>query len=78
MVKERSISDSVLSQRFQKLKIEHAKILLRESEKNITEISEMLGFQTIHYFSRFFKKHTGGCPREYAKTTTLLEELIDI
>lgn len=52
---------------FHKMKIDHAKILLLEGEKNITEISEELGFQSIHYFSRFFKKHTGVCPTEYIK-----------
>lgn len=62
---------------FQKLKIEHAKTLLRESEKNITEISEMLGFQTIHYFSRFFKKHVGISPKEYKKIETTLEGMLD-
>lgn len=52
---------------FQKLKIEHAKKLLLDGKKSVTEIAEMLGFQTIHYFSRFFKKHVGISPREYTK-----------
>lgn len=52
---------------FHKMKIEYAKFLLLEREKTITEISEALGFQSIHYFSRFFKKHTGACPTDYIK-----------
>ena len=52
---------------FQNLKIEHAKNHLLEGKKSVTEIAEMLGFQTIHYFSRFFKKHVGISPREYTK-----------
>jgi len=53
---------------FHKMKIDYAKALLIEGEKNITEISAELGFQSIHYFSRFFKKHTGACPSEYIKS----------
>lgn len=52
---------------FHKMKIDYAKVLLIEGEKNITEVAEELGFQSIHYFSRFFKKHTGTCPTEYSK-----------
>ena len=58
---------------FHKLKIGHAKTLLLSGEKNITEISEALGFQSIHYFSRFFKKHTGACPTEYIKAIDVRE-----
>ena len=42
---------------FHKMKIDYAKALLIEGEKNITEISAELGGQSIHYFSRFFKNH---------------------
>ncbi|MDD5832143.1 MAG: AraC family transcriptional regulator [Clostridiales bacterium] len=35
------------------------------SELNITQISEVLGFQSIHYFSRLFKKIVGIAPTEY-------------
>lgn len=58
---------------FHKLKIDHAKSLLINGRKNITEISEALGFQSIHYFSRFFKKHTGACPTEYIKAFDIRE-----
>ena len=58
---------------FHRLKIDHAKSLLINGRKNITEISEALGFQSIHYFSRFFKKHTGACPTEYIKAFDIRE-----
>lgn len=50
------------------LKEKEAKRLLRENELSITEISERLGFTSIHYFCRFFKKETGHSPKEYIKS----------
>ncbi len=47
------------------LKIELAKKYLREDNYNITQISEILGYSGIHYFSRQFKKCTGMAPTEY-------------
>ncbi len=46
------------------LKIMRAKELLLSTEKNIKEISFELGFQSTHYFSRFFKKKVGVSPSE--------------
>ncbi len=51
-----------------KLKIKESKALLRENEHSVTEISEMLGFDSVHYFCRYFKKYTGGSPTEYVKS----------
>lgn len=50
------------------LRIKDAKALLRKNELSVTEISEMLGFNSIHYFCRVFKKTTGQSPKEYIKT----------
>lgn len=50
------------------LKIREAKALLRENKLSVTEISEQLGFNSIHYFCRLFKSKTGQSPKEYAKT----------
>lgn len=58
---------------FHKMKIDYAKFLLQEKEKNITEISEELGFKSIHYFSRFFKKHVGTSPTEYVNAIDEVE-----
>lgn len=51
-----------------KLKIDEAKVHIREQLLSITEISEQLGFSSIHYFCRLFKKQTGLSPKEYSKT----------
>ena len=50
---------------FNNMKIEKAKEYIRENEKNFTQISENLGFNSIHYFSRLFKKKTGMTLTEY-------------
>jgi len=50
------------------LKVKEAKSLLRKNKLSVTEISEALGFNSIHYFCRLFKKSTGLSPKEYTKT----------
>ena len=47
------------------LKLHYAKKLLRENKHTISEISEVLGFQSIYSFSRFFKNHAGIPPKKY-------------
>ncbi|WP_409345166.1 helix-turn-helix domain-containing protein [Paenibacillus sp. MBLB4367] len=53
---------------FQRLKIDKAKTMIREGTRNFTEIADTLGYSSIHYFSRHFKKATGTTPSEYART----------
>lgn len=53
---------------FQELKIREAKQLIRNSSLNMTEISEQLGFSSLHYFSRMFREKTGSSPTDYAKS----------
>lgn len=48
------------------LKISEAKKLIRKREYNFTQISELLGYENIHYFSSQFKKETGMTPTEYS------------
>lgn len=50
------------------LKLKEAKTLLRQNELSVTQISERLGFNSIHYFCRFFKNLTGQSPKSYIKT----------
>lgn len=53
---------------FNKLKIEHSKSLIRQHAYNMTELSERLGFTSVHHFSRSFKKETRMTPTEYARS----------
>lgn len=50
------------------LKIARAKSMIREGVCNYTEIAERLGYSSVHYFSKHFKKWTGAAPSEYAKS----------
>ena len=62
-------------QHFRYLKIEKAKQLIREETYNFTQIAEILGFSTIHYFSNVFKKTTGMTPSEYISSVKSKSEL---
>lgn len=53
---------------FANMKIDRAKVLIREGNYNITQISSLLGFDSIHQFSRRFKQMTGMSPTEYGKS----------
>ena len=57
---------------FYRLKIEEAKRLIREETNNFTQIADILGYSTIHYFSRQFKKIVGMSPSEYSKSILTL------
>ena len=74
------ISKTTLKQLFSKLagcgvceyiirmKINAAKTYIREGNYNFTEIAEMLGYSSIHYFSAQFKKRVNMTPSEYANS----------
>lgn len=49
-------------------KLVSAKQKITESEKTFTEISDELGFLSIHYFTRFFKAKTGMSPKAYRES----------
>lgn len=49
------------------LKIMRAKEMILKGNKSIKEISYELGFESIHYFSRLFKKKTDLNPTEWRK-----------
>lgn len=55
-------------QYFNYLKIEKAKELIRFQSFNLTQISELLNFCNISYFSNSFKHLTGMHPSEYARS----------
>lgn len=59
---------------FSKLKINTAKELIRSRHMNFTQISDYLGYTSIHYFSRQFKKETGMTPSEYASSIKAMSE----
>ena len=50
------------------IKLKKAKLLIKENKYTISEISEKLGFTSIHYFSKKFKKEFNISPSDYAKS----------
>ena len=49
------------------IRLKHAIKLLKENVHNITEISEMTGFNDVKYFREVFKKHYNVSPSQYFK-----------
>ncbi|WP_371025338.1 AraC family transcriptional regulator [Paraclostridium ghonii] len=50
------------------IKLSKSKELIKSSSYTFSQISEILGFSSIHYFSRKFKSHFGISPTEYSKS----------
>ncbi|MBP3447564.1 MAG: helix-turn-helix domain-containing protein [Clostridia bacterium] len=59
-------------QYFNLLKIDRAKMLIREDNYNFTQIAGILGYDSIHYFSKQFKKITQMTPSEYASSVKIV------
>lgn len=59
---------------FSHMKVTRAKELIREKNMNFTQIADVLGYTSIHYFSRQFKKITGMSPSEYALSIKAMSE----
>lgn len=49
-------------------KFEKAKQKISSTEDTFTKIAEDLNFDSIHYFTRFFKKMAGCTPKDYRKS----------
>jgi AraC-like DNA-binding protein len=59
---------------FSIIKIETAKKYIRETHMNFTQIAEKLGYSSVHYFSRQFKKISGMSPSQYSSSVKSLSE----
>ena len=51
------------------VRVEHAKYLLAQNEKSLSEIAQDCGFSTQSYFSKIFRRHTFISPGEFRKNT---------
>lgn len=56
---------------FNMLKIERAKELICEGQYSFTQIGGLLGFGSVHYFSRVFRAYVHMSPSEYDKSVRL-------
>ena len=58
-------TDDTIISYFNKLKLNRAKKLLKNTNHSVTEISVMLGYSEVKYFDTIFKKQIGLTPIEY-------------
>ena len=82
LARELNVSENVLSRvvngafmkSFRKLlndhRVEEAKLLLRDSDMQVTQIAFDVGFNSLASFNRVFKKTTGQAPTEYRASVT--------
>lgn len=49
------------------IRMEHAKVLLKETKLKVKEVSANVGYEDDHVFMRRFKKYVGKTPGEYRK-----------
>jgi YesN/AraC family two-component response regulator len=66
----KEVMDITIMQYYQKLKIKEAEKLIMKSYA-ISKISELLNFESPHYFCKVFKKTTGSTVSEYKKKLRL-------
>lgn len=45
--------------------VSKAKVMLRHTDKQVSEVADALGFPTSSFFCRFFREHAGYTPQEY-------------
>ena len=51
------------------VRIEYAKLLLRDPDMNVQSVAEASGFSCAGYFIKVFRKETGSTPGQYAAAT---------
>lgn len=51
----------------ERIRIQNAVLMLRDSTRNITEVAFEVGFESLSHFNRAFKTHTGLSPRSYVQ-----------
>ena len=56
-----------ITEYFLSLKMERAKLLLREKDLSVTEIGETLNYSSVYSFSKAFKARFGISPTDYRK-----------
>jgi AraC-like DNA-binding protein len=56
------------------LRLDKARELLTATNLNVTEIAYQLGFESVYYFSRLFKKKNGVSPKSYRDGETHLDK----
>ena len=80
IVEDMNYSETYIARRFKavcgqsimsyylQLRINESKKLIRETEKNFTEIAGLLGFSDSQHFTKTFKRYVRMSPKEYLKS----------
>lgn len=63
----RNSTGATLGEYIAEKKLLLAKRMIAESEKTFTDIAAELRFESVHYFTKFFKKHVGITPKEFRR-----------
>jgi len=63
--KLKALTDMSVANYIKKIKLQEAKRLLRETDKNISEIAYTVGYTSLNYFSNSFSKAFGVSPRKF-------------
>lgn len=64
----KAITDKTTTQIIGERILQEAKIMLRHSNWNVSEISDALGFAEVTHFNNFFKKHVETSPLKFRNT----------
>ena len=51
-----------------RVRVEYAKLLLRDPDASVTYVAEASGFANANYFAKVFRRETGMTPTDYLKT----------
>ena len=64
----REMLDCTIHEELRRLRIDDAKHHLEKEKLSITDIAQICGFSSVHYFSGAFKRETGISPRLYQQS----------
>src|SRR5690606_42066830 len=63
--KLQSITGQKPAEFIRSVRLKRAAQLLRDSQLNVTEVADMVGFNTLKYFNKHFKETFGVTPTQY-------------
>ncbi|MEP6662813.1 MAG: AraC family transcriptional regulator [Verrucomicrobiota bacterium] len=61
----RNSGQGTLHHHIQQMRLDHARLLLADRRLSIKDVAAQLNFSSEFYFSHFFRKQTGICPRSF-------------
>lgn len=64
----KEVTNKTTSQLIAERILQESKLMLKQGDESITEISDALGFNEVSYFNQFFKKRAGTSPLKYRQS----------